>query len=267
MTYAANILIIDDEANLRQTMARILQRAGYDVITASDGNSGLALLERHHFDMVYLDIRMPDKSGLEVLKIVQQKLPQLPVILFTAQPDISSAVQALRNGATDYLMKPLKPAQVIERTRLTLEKLEKERRKTDLKAQIKAIEAELKTLDKPALEAQSATSGETNDGERFLRRGKLILDLHRYQVTMGTRVVDLPVTAFKYLLALARHAPNVMDYRTLVAEAQGYQADAREAQELAKWHIHHIRQAIEAGKKQPAFIINVRGVGYRLVTD
>jgi len=66
-------------------------------------------------------------------------------------------------------------------------------------------------------------------------------------------------------LVLARHTPNVVDYQTLVAEAQGYETDTREAQELTKWHVHHIRQAIEPNVRTPIHVINVRGTGYRLV--
>ncbi len=66
---------------------------------------------------------------------------------------------------------------------------------------------------------------------------------------------------------LVRHAPNVVDYQTLVAEAQGYQAEMREAQEVVKWHVHHIRQAIEPDVRRPTMLINVRGSGYRLVID
>lgn len=267
MIHNANILIIDDEVNLRQTLARILQRAGYDVTTAPDGKTGLSLLARHHFDMVYLDIRMPEMSGLEVLKVIQQKYAELPVVLFTAQPDLSSAVHALRLGAIDYMMKPLKPDQVIKRTNLTLATILKERRKKELWSQFKSIEAELKALDGYGTDTTPPPGNEDEEADRFLRQGNLTLDLHRFRATWNSRTVDLPVTAFKYLLVLARHAPDVVEYRTLVAESQGYEADAREAQELAKWHIHHIRQVIETGKKRPALIINVRGIGYRLVTD
>jgi DNA-binding response OmpR family regulator len=84
---------------------------------------------------------------------------------------------------------------------------------------------------------------------------------------LDEREVNLPPTAFEYLLVLARHAPNVVDAQTLVAEAQGYQAEAREAQEVVKWHVHHIRQAIEPEAHRPSLLITVRGSGYRLVTD
>jgi two-component system response regulator RegX3 len=82
---------------------------------------------------------------------------------------------------------------------------------------------------------------------------------------MNDRDVSIPPTSFDYLLALARHSPNVVDYITLVSEAQGYETDTREAQELTKWHIHHIRQAIETDPRKPVHVINVRGTGYRLV--
>jgi len=69
------------------------------------------------------------------------------------------------------------------------------------------------------------------------------------------------------LQPLARHAPNIVDYQTLATEAQGYQTDAREAQELSKWHVHQIRETIEPDAERPNFIINVRGTGYRLIVD
>ncbi|HEX2993976.1 MAG TPA: helix-turn-helix domain-containing protein, partial [Anaerolineales bacterium] len=68
-------------------------------------------------------------------------------------------------------------------------------------------------------------------------------------------------------LVLARHAPNIVDYQTLVTEAQGYQTDTREAQELSKWHVHQIRETLEPNAERPNFIISVRGTGYRLVVD
>ena len=94
------------------------------------------------------------------------------------------------------------------------------------------------------------------------------MDLHTRRISMGGKQSGfLPPTSFEYLLVLARHAPNVVDYQTLVAEAQGYQASPREAQELVKWHIHHIRQAIEPDVSHPSYVINVRGSGYRFVAD
>jgi len=190
----------------------------------------------------------------------------LPVILFTAQPDVNSAVEALRLGATDYLLKPLRPQVLVERTQAILSQREKERRRREIQSQIQALQSELKRMENDEEpRAAPVLAGATN--ERFVSRGTVKLDLHTRRVTVGGRVVNLPPTAFHYLLALARHAPNVVDYQTLVTEAQGYQAEAREAQELVKWHIHHIRQAIEPDPQNPIYIINVRGSGYRFVGD
>ena len=261
-----HILIVDDEATLRQTLARILQRAGFEVTTCPNGNEALNLLSQHTFDLVYLDIRMPDINGLEVLKTIHTQLPELPVVLFTAQPDLNSAVEALRRGAIDYLLKPLKPQTLIDRTNSILADKKTERRKRELQRQIDALQTELNALENEN-QPQPDQSAQTNvSDDRFLKRGTLTLDMHTHRVTMNDRAINLPPTSFDYLLVLARHTPNVVDYQTLVSEAQGYETDPHEAQELTKWHIHHIRQALEPDTRNPIYVINVRGIGYRLVT-
>jgi DNA-binding response OmpR family regulator len=266
MKQTGHILIIDDEASLRQTLARILQRAGYEVTTAESAELALSLVASTNFNLIYMDLRMPGMAGLEALKVIHASHPDLPVVLFTAQPDINSAVEALRLGATDYLLKPLQPQVLIERTQAILSRQEKESRKREIQSQIQALQSELKNLDTDETEISPIPLQET-PSERFLSRGKFTLDLHARRLTIGERTVNLPPTAFEYLLVLVRHAPNVVDAQTLVAEAQGYQADAREAQELVKWHIHHIRQVIEPDIQNPGYIINVRGSGYRFVPD
>lgn len=266
MKQTGHILIIDDEASLRQTLARILQRAGYEVTTAESAELALSLVASTNFNLIYMDLRMPGMAGLEALKVIHASHPDLPVVLFTAQPDINSAVEALRLGATDYLLKPLQPQVLIERTQAILSRQEKESRKREIQSQIQALQSELKNLDTDETEISPIPLQETPN-ERFLSRGKFTLDLHARRLTIGERTVNLPPTAFEYLLVLVRHAPNVVDAQTLVAEAQGYQADAREAQELVKWHIHHIRQVIEPDIQNPGYIINVRGSGYRFVPD
>jgi DNA-binding response OmpR family regulator len=269
MTFSAHILVVDDEANLRRTVARVLQRAGFEVSTAGSAQEGLALLSEHQFDLVYMDIRMPDMNGLEALKSIHATFPQLPVILFTGQPDLNSAVSALRHGATDYLQKPLKPEMLIERAKTALAKLELERRRQELQTQIEALQTELRNLETgKEVEQNAAVGGTAEPDKRYLKRGSLTLDLHTRRVSTGSeQSIFLPPTSFDYLLVLARHAPNIVDYQTLVAEAQGYQASPREAQELVKWHIHHIRQAIEPDISRPSHVINVRGSGYRLIAD
>lgn len=266
MNINGKVLIIDDEPALRQTLARILQQAGLETTTAENGEQGLAFLQANSFDLIYLDIRMPGMAGLEVLDFIRARHPATPVVLFTGQPDLGSALEALRRGATDYLLKPLKPETIIERTQTLLAARYKERRKREILAQIEALQAELKSLDDDA-PASSIPMQTPPSAERYLKRGALTFDLHARRLSIGEQPVSLPPTSFDYLLVLARHAPDVVDYQTLVAEAQGYKAEMREAQELTKWHIHHIRQAIEPNTRKPAYLINVRGTGYRLVAD
>jgi DNA-binding response OmpR family regulator len=266
MKISGHILIIDDEAALRKTLARVLLQAGFEVTTAENGEQGLAFLQTSNFDLAYLDLRMPGLNGLEVLKLIHVKYPNLPVVLFTAQPDVNSAVEALRRGASDYLLKPLKPEAIIERTKTILASQQKEKRKREIAMQMEALQAELKSFENgKSIEVISAQANPSSD--RFLKRGALVLDLHTRRLSIGERVINLPPTSFDYLLVLARHSPNVMDCQTLVAEAQGYQADAREAQDLVKWHIHQLRQAIEEDVRAPSYLINVRGTGYRLIAD
>ena len=265
MNLPGHILIIDDEASLRQTLARILQRDGYEVTSVASGTEGISLITQQPFDLVYLDIRMPDMNGLDVLKTVHAQLPELPVILFTAQPDLHSAVEALRRGAIDYLMKPLKPETVLARTRTILSEQQKKKRRREILRQMEELQNELDALD--GIKTQPGNRTRSLYPIALSNAAILTLDLHTRRVMVSEQAVSLAPTSFDYLLVLVRHSPNVVDYQTLVAEAQGYQVDAREAQELTKWHIHNIRQAIESDAHNPIHVINLRGTGYRLVTE
>ena len=269
MNVTGRILVIDDEASLRKTLARILGSAGFEVTTAESAEQGLDFLKTTPYDLVLTDLRMPGMHGMDALKLIHFNYPSLPVVLFTAQPDVNSAVEALRQGATDYLLKPIKPELIIERATSILQKQQIEKRKQEIAQQITALQIELNSLEEgetlhtpPQVRVASGA-----EKERFLKRGALVLDLLARRVLLDEVPLNTPPTSFDYLLVLARHAPNVVDYQTLVAEAQGYQTDPREAQELAKWHIHQLRQLIEKDAHKPEFLLNVRGNGYRLVVD
>jgi len=267
MNVTGSILIIDDEPQLRKTLARILQQAGFEVTTAENAEQGLDFLKNNNFDLVFTDLRMPGLQGLDALKTIHTNNPTLPVVLFTAQPDVNSAVEALRYGATDYLLKPLKPDVIIERARSILSNQYKEKRKREIAEEIKTLQNELKNLDDGTGSQPAPTPAAIPEAERFIKQGQFVIDLHARRISINEEAISLPPTSFDYLLVLVRHAPNVVDYRTLVAEAQGYEAELREAQELTKWHIHQLRQAIEKDTHNPAHLLNARGVGYRFVAD
>lgn len=266
MNISGHILVIDDEASLRKTLARILQQAGFEVTTAESAEQGLDYLKTAQYDLVMTDLRMPGMHGMDALKLIHTNYPSLPVVLFTAQPDINSAVDALRLGATDYLLKPIKPEAIIERAKNILFDQQREKRKREIQHQIEALQDELKNLEKGEA-AKPPLPAAPPEKERFIKRGLLVLDLHARRVLLNDEPLNTPPTSFDYLLVLARHAPDVVDYQTLVAEAQGYQTDMREAQELTKWHIHQLRQIIEKDARNPVHLLNVRGTGYKLVAD
>ncbi len=103
---ARSILVIDDDRNIRWVLKKALQKAGYAVETAEDGDSGLFALVQNPFDLVVLDLKMPGVDGLGVLRQIHKRRPDLPVILLTAHATVSTAVEAMRLGAIDYLRKP-----------------------------------------------------------------------------------------------------------------------------------------------------------------
>ena len=261
---SGKILIIDDEPALRKTMTRILQQGGFQVNTAPDGLEALKAIQQQVYDLVYLDIRLPGMSGLEILERIRSDQPELPVILFTAHATLKSAVQALKLGATDYLLKPLDPEVVVARTRVIVGERAIVRRRSEIQEQITVLQAELTALEQPKDQLQTPGFPE---GERFLKRGPLILDLKAMRGTFGAEVLNLPPTAFEYLVVLAKHSPEVVDYEALVQAVQGYPTTRFEAQEIVKWHIHVLRQSIEPNPSQPVRVLNVRGVGYRLLLD
>jgi DNA-binding response OmpR family regulator len=180
------------------------------------------------------------------------------------------------------LLKPFNPADLASLTRRILQEGALERRKGELRQQIAALQAELQVLEHSAEEVAtspgfSSVSGASEaldsrapgsrEGERFLKVGQLIMDLQAQRATFGEKVLDLPPAAFDYLVILARRSPHIVSYQALVTEAQHYQVVDSVARELSKWHIHMLRQAIEADPQNPQYVLNVRGEGYRLLVD
>lgn len=109
----AQILVVDDEVNLRRVLGAVLERAGYDVLLASDGQEGLSVLANHHIDVVVTDLRMPGVDGMALLREAQRIDPDIPVILLTAYSTVDNAVEALKSGAFDYLTKPFEQSDVL----------------------------------------------------------------------------------------------------------------------------------------------------------
>jgi two-component system NtrC family response regulator len=178
------ILIVDDEESLRRVTQLRLQQAGYEASTAADGDEALAFLQRHPQDLVLTDLRMPGMSGLDLLRRIRQDYPEIIVIVVTAFGTIESAVEAMKHGAFDYIIKPVNSealrmilARALEHHELRRE-VQSLRTAIDRKFGFESIigrsKALLSTLENAARAAQSASTvlvrGETGSGKELLAK-------------------------------------------------------------------------------------------------
>jgi DNA-binding response OmpR family regulator len=260
-----SILVVDDEPNLRTTLSLILQRDGYLVTAAGDAEEALEKLKAGQFDLVFLDIKMPKKSGLTLLTEIKQMLPDLPVLLLTAFASLDSAIEAVRRGAADYLLKPIDPPQILARVRQVLSEQQPSRRRAIMN-EMQRLLGELNQIDGVPSENDQGSGAQDVDTDRYLQRGPFILDLHTRVASINGEDLSLTPTGFDYLTVLIRFSPNTLDYQKLVKEAQGFETTPIEAKEVTRWRIHELRKAIENDSRNPRYLITVRGEGYRLVT-
>jgi len=114
MNERVNILIVDDEEVVRLAHLRSLAGTTYTTTLAGDGKEAIRVMERHPFDVVLLDLRMPGQDGMEVLKTIKTRWPDIEVVVITGYPSIESAKQAVRLGACNYLAKPLDPNELVK---------------------------------------------------------------------------------------------------------------------------------------------------------
>ncbi len=266
MPSASSILIIDDEANLRRSLALILQKAGYSVTSAASGQEAIQYLQSGAYDLSFLDLKMPDKNGLELLPELRKLYPDMPVLILTAHATLESAIEAVRRGARDYLIKPIDPQTILIRVEEILSEQRQPKRRREIVSDIQDLLAELRQIDGTDVHpANVLVTLSSTDPTRFLQRGPLSLDLHARHVKLEDRFIQLSPTAFDYLVTLVRHSPNAVSYETLVMESQGYKTSLNEARDLARWRIHELRKALEPDSEHPKYIITERGTGYRLV--
>ncbi|OGO28653.1 MAG: hypothetical protein A2136_07570 [Chloroflexi bacterium RBG_16_54_11] len=265
-----SILIIDDEPNLRRSLGLILTRAGYAITTAANATEAVHLLQAGAFDLTFLDIKLPDQNGIQLLPQLRELYPDMPILILTAHATLDSAIEAVRAGARDYLLKPIDPENILSRVRSLLGEHRPKRRR-EITNQLQDLLAELQSIDGKPFSAISSggTIDRTStklDPTRYLKCGSLTLDRHTHSVKLDCSNVTLPPSSFDYLVTLVRHSPQAVTYEKLVRESQGYQQLSRaEAREIARWQMHEIRKLLEPDPRHPQLIITVRDVGYRLV--
>jgi DNA-binding response OmpR family regulator len=263
-----SILVVDDEQNLRHTLAFILKRAGYFVTTAENAEEALNTLKVGTFNLLILDLKMPDVDGLSLLKLIRQNHPKLPVFILTAYGSLDSAIDALRLEARDYLLKPIDPAQLLQRIENILHEEESNQRRKDILDKMQNLMTELDSIaGKTSGSAAERSLLDSIETARYLRRGIFFVDLKARYLEIKGRTISLPPSTFSYLLTLLRHSPDPVSYQDLVAESQGKSLPDVEARSLARWQIYQIRLAIEEQSDHPHYLITIRNFGYRLITE
>ena len=260
------ILIIDDEPALRQTLGAILKREGYTPFMVGTGHEGISKLCEEHFSLVFLDIKLPDGTGTDLLPQIHQIQPDVPVIILTAHATLETAMQAVKGGARDFLLKPIDPHAILERVSQILQEAQEPLRQREIISQLCDLVAELGSPDPTELTAKkNLTSPEEPKSDRFLDCGDMRADLHTRHIFIANEAVSLPSTSFDYLVTLMRHSPDPVSFEVLVNESQGFNYTKNEARDITRWHIHQIRKMIEKDPSYPQHLITVRDVGYRLV--
>ncbi len=265
MNQQSSILIVDDEDHLRRSLSLVLQKEHYRVDTASNAAEALAHLRTSIYELMFLDLGLPGMSGIDLLTGIHRQFPHMAVLILTAHAALESAIQAVRLGARDYLIKPVEPEMIVTRVAEILAEKEQPARKKEIVGQIQTLLAELQKIEGDEITPTSALASLASaDPARFLQKGGFDLDLHARHATLNGRYVPVTGISFDYLSILLRHAPKTVTYKTLVREAQGYEMANAEARDLARWRIHELRKLIETDPQQPEYILTVRGTGYRL---
>ncbi len=217
------ILIVDDEADLLDIIEYNLQKEGYNVLKAENGQEGIRLARKHNPDLIILDIMMPKMDGIEVCRILKEDkvLRSRPVIFLTAKSDEKTEVEGLDLGADDFLMKPISTAKLVSRIRVVLRRTSDQEEASDI-----------------------------------LVAGDLEIDRSRYLVIRGQEEFQLPRKEFELLHFLATRKGKVLDRQTLLNEVWGNNIFVIDR--TVDVHIRKIRE-----KLGDHYIETVKGVGYR----
>jgi DNA-binding response OmpR family regulator len=257
-----NILIVDDEENIRTGLRAILAKDGHEIRDVATAAAALALLDNFAAETAVIDIRIPGMDGTGLLTLIRQRWPHISVILLTGHGTLETAMIAVNAGASDYLLKPIKPAALRQVVQKALAASRKNRAQHLL---INTLRHSLQRLDVlPALPSVTDEMGETVvSSPQSITIGTLHIDLQAHEVTCNGNILNLTPSEYNLLLTLASRPGELIEYSTLVREAIQYEAEKWEAKELIKRHIFTLRHKIEPDSSTPYYIHNVRGVGYR----
>jgi DNA-binding response OmpR family regulator len=251
MNTAATILLLDDELAVLHFFERVLVQDGYQVVTVTSGEAALQAITAQEFDLALLDLRLKDMSGLDVLKQLHHHWPATPAIIITAHGSLETSIQALRQGAHDYLLKPCSVDDLRESVRMGLL-----RRQQELGRGL--LPAPIETGSYPA-DGTESDNGRT----RIVQQRGLLIDPARHTVTLDDALLDLGPVEFNVLAYLVGEAPRVVAAEEIARKVQGYHDVPDEACDTVRSHIYHIRTKMKAATGRDT-IRTVRGIGYAI---
>ncbi len=224
-----DILVVDDESELCELLARVFKRQGHLVTAVADGGAAIDRASTHAFDVVLLDVALgPGPDGVEVCRTLRERRNVVPIIMLTALDGEADVVLGLEAGADDYVTKPLRPAELRSRIRAVLRR-----------------------------------AGPRALGDEVLRVGPLVLDRRSREVTVSDRPVELTFSEYELLQALMSTPGTLFDRQELLRQIWGDSAyrDPR----VIDVHVRHLREKVEQRPDRPRLLLTVRGAGYRLV--
>ncbi len=256
----ARILVVDDELSIRLVLTEQLGQEGYRVTTAASGEEALAVLQEDSFDLILLDLKMPGIDGLQVMEEARVLAPDTAVIMLTAHATLDSAIEAMRRGGHDYLIKPAGSEQILASVEKGLAKRRQRLRQKELLKQIEETAHELRDGEREAAESEKAVQ----QYPRFLRARELLLDRERLTVRLKGQALDLTSTEFKLLLRLMEEADCTVAFRQLAEAIHGRETEEIIARTAISTHIWRLRRKLESAAPGEAYIVNVRGRGYKL---
>ena len=219
------VLLVEDDPRVARVVERALAEADHRVDVAHDGEEGLARAESGAYDLIVLDVMLPEIDGIEVAREVRQGRVRTPILMLTARDAVADRVRGLDAGADDYLTKPFALEELLARVR--------------------------------------ALGRRTADGlgEDSLRVGDLTLDLQRHEARRGDRTIELTAKEFDLLAYLMRNAGRVLTKGQIVDHVWGYDNEA--SSNVVEIYIHYLRDKIDRDFARP-LIRTVRGVGYTI---
>ncbi len=229
------ILVVDDDKSIARVLRGYLEQAGYQVLTAADGQAALHVLRRERPDLVILDLMMPNLDGCEVTRLVRadHTLAATPIIMLTARVEDTDKIVGLELGADDYVTKPFNAREVTARVNALLRRTR---------------------LDQLSCAAP-----------RVLTAGALQLDRDRHILTVNGQRVELTRTEFSLLTAFMENPGYTLTRDDLLEKALGYAYEG--LGRALDTHIRNLRRKIEPDPDAPIYIQTVYGVGYRLAGD